>query len=55
MYSYAVKIIAITEDDDTLILDNNLNYNIDESVFTEGEETENLASCNGSSKNIEKQ
>jgi hypothetical protein len=35
------KIIAITEDDDTLILDNNLNYNIDESVFTEGEETEN--------------
>lgn len=35
------KIIAITEDDDTLILDYSGKYDIDESVFTETEETVN--------------
>jgi voltage-gated potassium channel Kch len=33
------KVIAITEDDDTLIVDHSNNYNIDESAFSDAEET----------------
>lgn len=33
------KVIAITEDDDTLILDHSTSFDIDESVFAEGEAT----------------
>jgi len=35
------KIIAITEDDDTLVLDHSTSFPIDESVFSEGTETTN--------------
>ncbi len=35
------KVIAITEDDDTLILDNSPSFDIDESVFTDAVETPN--------------